>query len=443
VKPSSGENEWTTLEGFTLRNGAAQDGAGLACLYAATPRLSDLVIEDNAASATGGGVLCFFGAAPQFVRCVLRGNSAQSGAGAYTRLKSFPHFVSCRVVDNTAVLDGGGLYLGSWNSSDASLPALTEHVEGCVIADNHAGRDGGGALTWTNAADPPKRILCSTIAANQAGNRGGGVYTHANNSSYPIAASLSNTIVWANTAPTQAGVAYNASAPTLDHCDVQPGDPLGSSGISVDPEFLSPANGDFRVDCGSPVIDNGSTAALPPDVADLDGDGDSSEALPLDASGATRVTNGVVDIGAHEGPTLPETYCTAKTNSQGCVPAVGFSGSASTSSSSPFTISATNVLNLKSGLLFYGSGSNAAPFQGGTLCVQTPVRRTPIQSSNGNPPPEDCSGAYSLDFNALIQSSADPLLVPGARCFAQFWSRDPASPSTTGLTDALSFWICP
>jgi hypothetical protein len=43
----------------------------------------------------------------------------------------------------------------------------------------------------------------------------------------------------------------------------------------------------------------------------------------------------------------------------------------------------------------------------------------------------------------LIQSSADPLLVPGARCFAQFWSRDPASPSTTGLTDALSFWICP
>ena len=48
----------------------------------------------------------------------------------------------------------------------------------------------------------------------------------------------------------------------------------------------------------------------------------------------------------------------------------------------------------------------ANPYQGGTLCVLGPVKRTPVQGSGGNPPPDDCSGSYSFDFNALIQSGA-------------------------------------
>jgi hypothetical protein len=65
-------------------------------------------------------------------------------------------------------------------------------------------------------------------------------------------------------------------------------------------------------------------------------------------------------------------------------------------------ISASNVLNNKNGLLFYGSnGRNALPFQGGTLCVKTPVRRTPAVNSGGNPPPNDCTGNFSLDMNSF------------------------------------------
>jgi hypothetical protein len=136
-------------------------------------------------------------------------------------------------------------------------------------------------------------------------------------------------------------------------------------------------------------------------------------------------------------------YCTAKPNSLGCVPSIGSSGSASLSSTSPFLVTASNVLNHKNGLLYYGFSAASAPFQGGVHCVSAPTRRTAVQDSGGNGSGDDCSGSYSFDFNALIDSAVDANLVQGAVVFCQYWSRDPASPSTTGLTDGLVFTICP
>jgi len=137
-------------------------------------------------------------------------------------------------------------------------------------------------------------------------------------------------------------------------------------------------------------------------------------------------------------------YCTAKLNSQGCLPAIGYAGYPSASDPAPFVIGATQVVNNKNGLLFYGlAGRSALPFQGGLLCVKPPFRRTPIQSSGGNPPPADCSGSFAFDFNAWMQAGADPGLAPGVRVNGQHWYRDPASPSTTGLTDAIEFEVCP
>ena len=141
----------------------------------------------------------------------------------------------------------------------------------------------------------------------------------------------------------------------------------------------------------------------------------------------------------------PQSYCTAKPNSQGCATAIGFSGSPSATSPAPFDLTAQPILNNKSGLLFYGFDANAAPFQGGTMCVKTPVKRTPLSNSGGNPPPEDCSGAFAYDFNARIQAGTDPNLVPGVTVFAQYWYRDLADPAGfgTGLTNALRFTIQP
>ena len=140
----------------------------------------------------------------------------------------------------------------------------------------------------------------------------------------------------------------------------------------------------------------------------------------------------------------PSSYCTAKVNSQGCTPAIGFTGCPSATDPNPFDVTAVQVVNNKSGTFFYGlNGPKSTPFQGGTMCVQGPRRRTPLQSSGGNPPPNDCSGVFSYDFNARIQSGADPNLVPGARVNAQYWYRDSGSSFDIGLSDAIEFDILP
>ena len=140
---------------------------------------------------------------------------------------------------------------------------------------------------------------------------------------------------------------------------------------------------------------------------------------------------------------LPRTYCTSKVNSQGCVPRVTFSGIPGASDPDPFDVGAVEVINNKNGILFYGFAPGNLPFQGGYLCVQPPIKRTPVQSSGGDPPPNDCTGTFSYDFNARIQSGVDPGLVPGASVYDQYWYRDPQSASTTGLTDAVGFDILP
>ena len=105
------------------------------------------------------------------------------------------------------------------------------------------------------------------------------------------------------------------------------------------------------------------------------------------------------------------------------------------------------MINAKNGLLFYGvSGPAAIPLSGGLLCAAPPLRRTAFQHSFGSTPPlVDCSGAFTFDFNARIQSGVDPFLIQGEQVHAQYWWRDPANVDGTGiaLTDGLAFFICP
>lgn len=142
-------------------------------------------------------------------------------------------------------------------------------------------------------------------------------------------------------------------------------------------------------------------------------------------------------------PSPTQTYCTAKINSQGCTPAIAASGTPSYGGSAPFTITATNELNQKPGLLFHGFAAASTPFQGGFKCVASPTQRGAILSSGGSPSGNDCTGAYTSDFAAEIRAYTDPMLTPGREVFAQFWSRDPGVATTTNLSDAVRFTISP
>jgi hypothetical protein len=114
-------------------------------------------------------------------------------------------------------------------------------------------------------------------------------------------------------------------------------------------------------------------------------------------------------------------------------------------------VSCSDVINNKSGLLFYGlHGRASLPFQNGTLCVQSPVKRTVGVNSFGNPPPNDCSGVYALDMNCFgaggCGGNPDPMLLqPFAVVDCQWWGRDPGfpSPNNTTLSDALEYVLGP
>jgi probable HAF family extracellular repeat protein len=140
-------------------------------------------------------------------------------------------------------------------------------------------------------------------------------------------------------------------------------------------------------------------------------------------------------------PDVATSYCTAKTNSQGCTPTITWSGTPSASSGAGFEIATSQVLPTSSGLLFYSTtGPDSKPFQGGFLCVAGKVTRTPGQNSGGS---GACGGSFSIDFNAHVALGLDPALVGGATVWAQYWSRDPGSASTTNLTDAVEFTLWP
>ena len=143
--------------------------------------------------------------------------------------------------------------------------------------------------------------------------------------------------------------------------------------------------------------------------------------------------------------------CTAKQNSLGCIPAIGWAGAASASNTDGFRVSAWDVRNQKPGLLLYSlNGQAAIPVQGGTLCMNGPYRRTPGVTSGGSAQGADCTGLFSIDVNAFAHGAfggnpSPSLTLPGSVIDCQWWGRDPGfvPPNNTTLSDALEFVVGP
>ena len=142
--------------------------------------------------------------------------------------------------------------------------------------------------------------------------------------------------------------------------------------------------------------------------------------------------------------TAPVTYCAGKANSLGCVATLAATGTASLTGADDFQLQATNVVNKQFGLYFWGVGEASLPWQGGTLCVQGPLRRM-ITHFSGGPglPGTACTGVLDQLFPQAVMANYG--LQPGDQVFLQAWYRDPQHPDGTGvaMTDALRVTICP
>ncbi len=238
------------VEGFTLRNGRAHDGAGVLC-SASSPTILRCVIKDNVAENNGGGIGCEDGASPMIRDCHFTGNQAEEDGGALASAGSTPTIVCSRLSDNRAMV-------GAAVSSRGSDVKLL----GCLLVDNWAIKYGGAAFV---ADGGHCTISFATIYGNLAGASGGGLRS-ANGR-----ATIDNTILWMNLAPkgTQLDVKTEADV-GVTFCDIENGWP-GQGNLDADPLLVDPDSGDYHLTDSSPCRKAGSS--IPVEGLEIDADG--------------------------------------------------------------------------------------------------------------------------------------------------------------------------
>lgn len=183
----------------------------------------------------------------------------------------------------------------------------------------------------------------------------------------------------------------------------------------------------------------------------LFGAGDHLYRINIPTGARTQIGLGTLPVFAgltfFRGQVFPQVqnYCTAQDTSLGCTPSISnlFSfNSPSLSAGAGFQVRVTGLPLNKPGLFFYGvNGRAASPFQGGVLCVQPPLRRTPLTTTTSIG--SVCSGTMQIDFNAHVAANVDPALEVGTTVNVQAWSRDPGAPSNTNLSAGLEFVMNP
>ncbi len=235
----------------------------------------------------GSAVTCANGEGPLTVLggFTIRGGNSASGGGM-KNMASSPTVIDCIFRSNIAD-QGGGMY------NDNASPTVIN----CLFTGNVAtDLDSRGGGMHNSIGSNPTVINC-TFAANIAAV-GGGIANVLFSSP-----TVTNCIIWSNEGASAISSDASSAEPTVRYCDVEGGF-AGEGNIDVDPQFVDPAGGDFRLQSGSACVDAGENAAVPAEVSfDLDGL-DRFVDDPL-ASNTGAGTPPLVDLGAYERQVLP------------------------------------------------------------------------------------------------------------------------------------------
>ena len=223
------------------------------------------VIEGNTVTSTsfGNGAGVFIAASPTIENTEIRDNAAASRGGGIHIASGSPLLTNLTIEDNSAVAGGGISSNGpdQWQLSNS------------LIARNDAPANGGGVFVF----DGNPTITNSTIVDNTGNASSSGIFFR-----FSVAeGTLQNTIVWDNEVSDirfSDVVVTHSNAP-----DLFP----GTGNTSVDPQFIDPSNGDYRLDL-SALIDAGDSALAPPGP---------------DLGNNPRIVGSAVDMGAYEGGT--------------------------------------------------------------------------------------------------------------------------------------------
>ncbi len=214
----SGETATTVLDGFTIKNGFAEDlnwpqqpdadpsgyGGAIYC-EGSSPWISNCLIIENEAEAGGGAIFCYENSNAIISDCQISLNDCGTGLDKYYYdMNDF----------NDINLRGGGIYC-----KNASPTIINCIVGGVWEAGNKAGDAGGGiACEDSNAV-----IINCTVSHNDCGTQtpyyffrdGGGI--HCDGGSLRI---YNSTIEWNTTIDSGGGIAVLESEARIDNCAI-------------------------------------------------------------------------------------------------------------------------------------------------------------------------------------------------------------------------------
>ena len=286
-----------TITNCTFSVNNANFGGGVYNFLNSSPLIQNCTFFANNAPNKGGGIHNESDSNPTIKNCVFSANNANSGGGLYNQSAS-PTVNDCSFVNNTAVFGGG---IGSFGS--------IANINNCLFITNSASSAGGGM--YNSSSSFPLVFNC-TFSSNSSAT-GGGIFNAS--LSNPT---IKNDIFWANKKGTNANIKGSDiengsdSKSTVSYSSLQllntlsnypvNGSISGFQGRGIgnifanDPLFvnvLDPNGADNiygNVDDGlvlqncSPLINRGGNSGTP----------------LTDITGATRIINSHIDMGAYE-----------------------------------------------------------------------------------------------------------------------------------------------
>ncbi len=136
------ENTSSRFEGFTVRNGYADEPSDGGAIYCenSSPVITNCVFESNQGR-YGSAIQCFIGSAPEISNCLFIANTGYRGGGVSYDECLPVSITNCAFTDNTASQSGGGIFS---NFADVM-------INDCSFSGNQA-YDQGGAINFRHSS---------------------------------------------------------------------------------------------------------------------------------------------------------------------------------------------------------------------------------------------------------------------------------------------------